>query len=194
MTGCKLRFNRISKSYKGKTASLDRIDSSKGYTIDNIWWIHKFANDTKWDLSLERYIYLCKLLKNPIVDDGNNESCLLYKRRKNYHGYGNIELSHWNSIINKAKKRKININITIKDAWNKFLEQNGKCALTGLQLWFPQHWGERRLASLDRIDNKRGYTIDNVQWVHCDINRGMKKYFSQKALYRIAKVVIRNIK
>ena len=38
-----------------KTASLDRIDSSKGYTEDNIQWVHKDVNQMKMDLPEQRF-------------------------------------------------------------------------------------------------------------------------------------------
>jgi hypothetical protein len=47
------------KSFDG-TASLDRIDSNKGYIKGNIQWVHKDVNVMKWDLSLERFKELCK--------------------------------------------------------------------------------------------------------------------------------------
>ena len=39
----------------GQTASLDRIDSSKGYVIGNVRWVHKTVNQMKWDLSDESF-------------------------------------------------------------------------------------------------------------------------------------------
>jgi len=45
---------------KGKsTASIDRIDSNKGYTKDNVQWVHKFINQIKWDLDLSSFIWIC---------------------------------------------------------------------------------------------------------------------------------------
>lgn len=44
------------------TASLDRIDSTKGYTLDNIQWVHKHINVMKMDLDQEYFIKLCKLV------------------------------------------------------------------------------------------------------------------------------------
>jgi hypothetical protein len=44
------------------TASLDRIDSSKGYIIGNIQWIHKQVNFMKHSLSTKRFLELCKLI------------------------------------------------------------------------------------------------------------------------------------
>lgn len=41
------------------TASLDRIDSSKGYTKDNVQWVHKWLNMMKCNLSEKQFIELC---------------------------------------------------------------------------------------------------------------------------------------
>lgn len=43
-----------------QTASLDRIDSSKGYIIGNVQWLHKDINRLKWNLSEEKLFELCK--------------------------------------------------------------------------------------------------------------------------------------
>jgi hypothetical protein len=42
------------------TASLDRIDSTKGYIEGNVQWVHKDVNILKWTLSHERFIEMCK--------------------------------------------------------------------------------------------------------------------------------------
>jgi hypothetical protein len=44
----------------GITASLDRIDSSKGYIEGNVQWVHKFINIMKNGFSQEEFIYLCQ--------------------------------------------------------------------------------------------------------------------------------------
>ena len=44
------------------TASLDRIDSSRGYEIDNIQWVHKKLNVMKWDLPQEDFVNFCRLV------------------------------------------------------------------------------------------------------------------------------------
>lgn len=77
-------------------------------------------------------------------------------------------------MINGARKRDIEITITIEDAWNKFLEQEGKCALTGIDINLnrdcSRNWDDHT-ASLDRIDNTKGYIKDNVQWLHKVVNK-----------------------
>jgi hypothetical protein len=44
------------------TASLDRKDSSIGYTEENVWWVHKEINRLKNNYSLEELLYWSKLL------------------------------------------------------------------------------------------------------------------------------------
>lgn len=89
-------------------------------------------------------------------------------------GYGAISGSFWAGIRDGAKRRGriIPFEITIEEAWELFLKQKGKCALTGFEISFPltdRRYGAMCSASLDRIDSAKGYTIDNVQWVHKDI-------------------------
>lgn len=42
------------------TASLDRIDSSKGYSRDNVQWTHKLVNKMKWNLEEAKFVELCR--------------------------------------------------------------------------------------------------------------------------------------
>lgn len=46
------------------TASIDRIDSSKDYTLDNIQWVHKHVNNIKQDYNQEYFIMLCTTISN----------------------------------------------------------------------------------------------------------------------------------
>jgi hypothetical protein len=44
------------------TASVDRIDSSKGYTLDNIQIVHKKVNKLKMDFSEKDLFAMCKAI------------------------------------------------------------------------------------------------------------------------------------
>lgn len=60
LTGLPLEFGT---SWNRKcTASLDRIDSSKGYAPGNIQWVHKRVNLMKSDLEESEFIRLCGLV------------------------------------------------------------------------------------------------------------------------------------
>ena len=49
---------------KGFTASLDRIDSDKGYVEGNVQWIHKDVNRMKLNLKQDYFIEICKKIGN----------------------------------------------------------------------------------------------------------------------------------
>ena len=54
-----------------------------------------------------------------------------------------------------------------------FLQQDCKCALTGVPIAFTRKYkgkGVNQTASLDRINSKVGYTPNNIQWVHKSVN------------------------
>lgn len=47
---------------KEQTASIDRIDSSKGYIEGNVQLVHKDINIIKWDFTNEEFIRICRLV------------------------------------------------------------------------------------------------------------------------------------
>lgn len=88
-------------------------------------------------------------------------------------GYGDISGSQWSTIKRGAKSRNLSFEITIQQMWELFLTQNKKCALSGVELEFASNFNRdlsRNTASLDRIDSTKGYVINNVQWIHKEIN------------------------
>lgn len=92
---------------------------------------------------------------------------------RNWTGYMEIPGYHWSNIQRSAADRGIEFNITIEQVWDLYCEQNRCCKLTGLPIRFKTKGDKKSkgTASLDRIDSKKGYVIDNVAWVHKDINR-----------------------
>lgn len=55
-----IEFITSAKGKTKRTASLDRIDSSKGYIEGNVQWLHKDVNNIKQDFSQEEFLNLCK--------------------------------------------------------------------------------------------------------------------------------------
>lgn len=62
--GKKCKLSGLDIDFIGRTysASLDRIDSSKGYIEGNVQWVHKDLNRIKWEFTQERFIEICKLV------------------------------------------------------------------------------------------------------------------------------------
>lgn len=59
-----IEFEQEYSRFKLQTASLDRIDSSQGYTKDNVQWVHKRINFMKQNNTDEYFIELCKAVAN----------------------------------------------------------------------------------------------------------------------------------
>lgn len=51
---------------QNNSASLDRIDSSKGYLPDNVQWVHKMVNMCKQQYSQEDFIDMCKAVADKV--------------------------------------------------------------------------------------------------------------------------------
>lgn len=64
--------------------------------------------------------------------------------------------------------------LSIKYLWELYIQQNKRCYLSGLQIGF--YGCKKRTASLDRLNSKLGYTIDNCKWVHKDVNMIKQEY------------------
>ena len=58
----KCYFSRLPISFKNKTASVDRLDSSIGYNYNNIALVHKDINRMKSDFTIDYFKKLCKLV------------------------------------------------------------------------------------------------------------------------------------
>lgn len=146
----------------------------------------KFINGKK------RRFYLCLCacgnkceVRSEFLTRGLQKSCGCLRIRKGsknpkWTGYGEISGEFWSGIKCNAKsayrrRKGIAFSITIRYAWNLYLQQNRKCALSGILITF----GDFKTASLDRIDSKKGYVKGNVQWIHKDLNI-MKQSYSQK--------------
>jgi len=112
------------------------------------------------------------------------------KNNKQFTGYEGISGKYWGLIKKRAKRRGYEINITIQYAWELYLKQNKKCALTGLPIEFSNKNKENSV-SLDRIDSKKGYIKGNIQWVHKDINI-MKNIYDQDYFISICKLITKN--
>lgn len=114
----------------------------------------------------------------------------------NFKGVGNVSSAYFKRCQRGARERKnMEFSITIEDTWKQFQKQNGLCALTGLPILLDRNNTKTgRLimtASLDRIDSKKGYIVDNIQWIHKHINL-MKNNFDQEYFIEMCKLIAKN--
>jgi hypothetical protein len=137
-------------------------------------WIRIRPKIIKWkcvcDCGEVRYIQTTNLTQGQI-----SCGCLIHRTGKNnplYRGYEDISSRYWNKIKFDAETRDIDFLITIKDAWNLFLKQEKKCALTGITLQFNKYSRDiTGNASLDRLNSNGPYILKNCQWVDKTLNR-----------------------
>lgn len=102
----------------------------------------------------------------------------------------------WDLIVVNAQNRNLEFTISAQDIENKYLTQNKKCALSGVEITLPLTRKAMRTAgnfdaSLDRIDSSKGYTPDNIQWVHKIVNQ-MKSNHSEEEFVRFCKLIAKN--
>jgi len=100
----------------------------------------------------------------------------------------NIPGNYFYSIASSANIRGYEFNISKDEIWDLFLKQDKKCAYSGVELIMIGPKKTDRTASLDRIDNNKGYVINNVQWIHKDINF-MKSDKDEKTFINICRLV-----
>jgi hypothetical protein len=98
-------------------------------------------------------------------------------RSPKYKGVGDLSKSKWLSLQASAKRRGLEFTVSLESAWKLFLQQDKKCALSGIPLIMsPSLAAGANTASLDRIDNDHGYVDGNIQWVHIELNDMKSNY------------------
>jgi hypothetical protein len=127
---------------------------------------------------------VCLRRKNAIRSCGCKRRETL--RTKMWKGYKEISGDYWSRLKKGAIARNFPFQITIEDVWKLYLRQDGKCGLTGLPITFStciKRRKENQTASLDRIDSSKGYTLDNVMWIHKEVNRIKTNLSNKELLY-----------
>ncbi len=127
---------------------------------------------------------------------GGTKSCGCVRRKRGsdslaWKGHGELTGRHWSIIQSNAKRRGHEFAMTIKDGWDLYERQEGRCALTGWDLVLMTPVLTDVTASLDRIDSSLGYTVGNTQWLHKDVNMA-KHVFTQDHFVRMCTAVAAN--
>lgn len=117
------------------------------------------------------------------------------KNNKKWGGYEDVSRDYFRIVKIGAQKRNLEFSISIEDMWNQFIKQNKICPFLNKQLVLStrtqQTKGIEQTASLDRIDSLKGYTKDNIRWIHKDINM-MKSNLSDREFINLIHLIIEN--
>lgn len=176
-----MKFNIPIKKCSGGQNFIDRVGEKYGKLLV----IKRLKNKA----NRSGAIWLCQCecgnqteVEGNILSSGRTKSCGCLQKEACYKGYMDLSHSYWRRIERGAKSRRLELAITIQEAWDLLVKQNYKCALSGLDIKLERNYTKNynnNTASLDRIDSSKGYIKENVQWVHKDINI-MKLNFSEK--------------
>lgn len=113
---------------------------------------------------------------------------------RDWKGHKGISGDWWyNHVLRERKQRTrktIPVTVTKEEAWDLYLKQDMKCALSGLDIEINNN-SINNTASIDRIDSSKGYEIDNIQWVHKDVNF-MKRTYSQEYFIEMCKKIAKS--
>lgn len=176
---CKFTGEKI--SFEDSSASLDRINSNKGYIKGNVQWVHKDVNLMKNNRTEEDFINYCIKIHQyshqpkPLGLLPEFSPCT----HKNFKGVGYVPHDFYTSLRRNAESRHLSFTVSLNDLNDLFVLQSGKCNLTGENLFFKKHYKKGAFkkqgnASIDRIDNTKGYDHGNIRWVDKTVN--MIKY------------------
>lgn len=138
----------------------------------------------------------CGIRRSVSVADvrrGDYQTCKLCNRsvRSNHwswKGVGDMSRETYQHWFNSAKDRSLEFSVDKDYVYSIFLRQNRKCAITGVGLTFGEVEDAGRTASLDRIDNDKGYVHGNLQFIHRTINY-MRADMSMNDFLAICKMV-----
>lgn len=175
------------RSYSIKRASLDRIDNSKGYLYDNVRFVSVIANYARNEYTDNDVIEFSKAVAGP---KEKHHVFVLDKTDR---------LSSFKWFIlraqQRAKRNPKKICLIKPEFLVKLFEsQSGKCPFTGWNLILPKNtngWDESSIknASLDRIDNTKGYIEGNVRFVSVMANLARQDY-TDKDVFEFCKAVV----
>jgi len=153
-----------------------------GKRFGNLMVVEEFRGDLEGDATVKGIKWKCRcdcgkevIARGRFLTKGDKTSCGCHR----FKGYKEISGSYFTRIKRGAAARGIAFDITLSQIWDLFISQNKKCALSGVELFTDMNLENKEsTASLDRINSFKGYTTDNIQWVHKDINR-CKWHFSE---------------
>ena len=123
------------------------------------------------------------------------KKCSNRKTENSHRGwYKGIRISWFNRYKHQAEIRNLDFTIDLDFIVNLMEKQNFKCALTKIDIHFPEQGTPTdgsMPASIDRIDSSKGYIPGNVQIILKKVNM-MKQQYTQEEFIEVCKLVAKN--
>jgi len=168
----------------GRLTAIKPVSKNRsGQTI----WLFKCACNNDYTCSMDHVTRK----KYPVKSCGCFKKSIKGPSHCQWGGHEGISGNWWyNHLLRERKqttREKVPVTVTMKEAWELFLNQSRKCALSGVVLQISTT-AQYNTASIDRIDSSKGYELSNIQWVHKHINF-MKRTYSQEYFIDMCKLV-----
>lgn len=181
-----------------KHISIDRIDSSIGYTKNNVHLVCAIINRMKYNLDASDFIIQCFKIYSYYKQIVHRPKLDLFTPQSSVSNVN--EISQSNKFIkfakykkdcafHNAKRQKKIIEIEPHDIINKYIEQKGICALSGEILEYEKHLPDA--LSVDKINPNGHYTKDNIQLTTV-IGNKVRSDLNLEKLNILAEIVIRS--
>lgn len=186
-------------------ASVDRIDSAKGYSLDNIQFVAVMANLAKHCFRETELLEFCQAVYQNYQSQGRSIENIAQlnpvmfespRRGSRIDSYSPFR-KHLNLARKHAQMKGRECSLTLEDLKQLWERQGGRCVYTGWELENPpttNGWLQcdrhPRRASLDRIDSTQGYRLGNVQFVSVMANYA-KRDFEEEQLREFCAAVVK---
>lgn len=133
---CQMTVYRWLKKTGLRREPFTKVENIKGEIFGKLIALEYIKND-KFGKAL--WLFRCdcgkeKVLNASAVKAGLTVSCGCYRHDKNSTGFELISGAFWHKLEKSANSRSIPMTITIQGAWEKFISQNRKCALSGVDI------------------------------------------------------------
>lgn len=158
-----------------ESATLDRIDNSKGYIPGNVWVVSKLLNQIKSVCTLEEI----RKIGNAVLDKESSEFVVVVNKSEE------TKSLRKKMVRGKKSSNKQSHNLEFSIEWfNISLPEF--CPCTGEKIDYSNESKDWRLRpSIDRIDNSKGYIPGNV-WVISGLANTVKANANGKQILLVA--------
>lgn len=167
-----IKMDTVSYSRTLKNVSIDQIEAGKGYTIDNIGLCCESINMAKMQMTKEDFLTQLKLAGENIKNNFYNNT------KQNVQMEINDDCKKY--LLTLFDNKRIKNKIGEKNIINLWKKQNGKCAITGIDMTYEINTNIKfrnpTNISVDKINPKFGYVLDNIHLTCLWANTGKLIY------------------
>lgn len=165
-----INMTTLSSERSLKNVSIDQIDAGKGYIKNNVGLCCESINMSKMQMSKDEFL-------EQLNKAGKNINDKFYEKIINKN---EIDENCKKYLLNLFNIKKLTKKIGIDNILNLYKKQNGKCAITGIEMTFEKNndikYRSPTNISVDKINPKLGYVLDNIQLTCLWANTGKLNY------------------